>query len=140
VYQRWLALDAFDDKMYARMRAHFYICIIYARISRAIFIGRVLPRSRIITRHLLRHNTYFNWGLRAAAYTTHQSRRFIRNSSLPARHLLSLSLCLACSFSSPFSPVAPVYDRENIEIQRYTRILDQDFRDRAKVRAKISRL
>lgn len=56
-YQRWLALDAFDGKTYARMRAHFGYMYISARISRAIFIGWVLPRynhaTPVTTQHLL---------------------------------------------------------------------------------------
>lgn len=114
---------------------------ISARISRTIFIGPVLPRSRIITRHLLRHNTYFNWGLRAAAHTMHQSRRFIRNSSLPARHPLSLSPRLARFFSSSLSRSTCLWSREYRNMYNttiwgsLTRILET----KRKVRALISR-
>lgn len=99
ISQRRFTFDAIDSKMYnARMHMHFFGAYVCMRVY-------VLTREReycwqyfilawscppfpylIITRHLLRHNTYFNWGLRAAAHTTHQSRRFIRNSRLPARH------------------------------------------------------
>lgn len=78
----------------------------------------------IITRHLLRNNTYFNWGLRAAAHTTHQSRRFIQNSRLSVRHPHVSSPSPSRGGSS-----APVFN-----IARATRcgdtrrrILDQDF-------------
>lgn len=108
---------------------------ISARISRAIFIGQVLPRSRIITRHLLRHNTYFNWGLRAAAHTTHQSRRFIRNFSLPARDIPRVLLFLFLSFSLHLFMIAPTpkYDDTRGSL---TRILGTE----RKLRAQISRL
>jgi len=117
---------------------------ILARISRAIFIGPILPRSRIITRHLLRHNTYFNWGLRAAAHTMHQSRRFIRNSC--PRDIPWVFLHVLLAFSLPLFPSLSrrtcLWSRKYRNIYNTTILgsLTRILETKRKVRALISRL